>query len=262
MIPASPRLSLVVPLFNEEQAIPKLIAALDTLMSALPDLQFEILLVDDGSTDQTPVLIADIARQDSRYRVIELSRNFGKEAALTAGLDHASGNAVVPFDADLQDPPDLIPKMVDAWRAGAEMVLARRVDRSSDSPGKRLSANWFYRVHNLISRHQIPENVGDFRLMDQVVVDALKRLPERERFMKGLYAWVGFRTAVIDYQRPARSAGSSKFSAWKLWNFALDGITSFSTLPLRIWTYFGVAAAICALLYSVVIVLRVSCFSE
>jgi glycosyltransferase involved in cell wall biosynthesis len=188
--------------------------------------------------------------------VIELSRNFGKEAALTAGIDAAKGDAVIPIDGDLQDPPDLIIAMVAAWRAGAEVVLARRADRSSDSFLKRFTARWFYRINNRLSSIQIPDGVGDFRLMDRVAVDALKQLTEQQRFMKGLFAWVGFRTVTLDYVRQPRQAGTSKFSGWKLWNFAIDGITSFSSAPLKLWSYVGGIGAVLTLGYAVFIVAR------
>jgi glycosyltransferase involved in cell wall biosynthesis len=192
-----------------------------------------------------------------RFRVVELSRNFGKEAALTAGLDAAVGDAVIPIDADLQDPPSLIGKLIRAWEdSGADVVLAKRKDRNSDSLAKRFSAAAFYDMHNWVSQIKIPANVGDCRLMTRVVVDALKQLPEKQRFMKGLFAWVGFKTVTIEYTREKRFAGSSKFSGWKLWNFALEGITSFSSLPLRIWTYIGMVGALVTLGYGLFIVLR------
>jgi glycosyltransferase involved in cell wall biosynthesis len=187
--------------------------------------------------------------------VIELSRNFGKEAALTAAIDAAKGAAVVPIDADLQDPPELIGEMLKRWEEGADVVLAQRADRKSDSFLKRFTANTFYRCYDSIAEVKIPGNVGDFRLMDRRVVEALKLMPERQRFMKGLFAWVGFRTAIVKYARKPRCAGQSKFSGWKLWNFALEGITGFSTAPLRIWTYIGFACAFLTLCYGLYIVL-------
>jgi glycosyltransferase involved in cell wall biosynthesis len=185
-----------------------------------------------------------------------LSRNFGKEAALTAGIDAARGDAVIPIDADLQDSPELIVRLVEEWKRGFEVVLAKRADRRADSFAKRLTALLFYKVHNSISEPVIPENVGDFRLMDRKVVDAIKQLPERRRFMKGIFAWVGFRSTTIEYVRDPRIAGASRFSAWKLWNLALEGITSFSTAPLRIWTYLGLAVASLAFVYAGFIVMR------
>jgi glycosyltransferase involved in cell wall biosynthesis len=243
-------LSLVVPFYNEGQLIHAFRDAILPCLDAVPDSDWEIVCVDDGSTDATLEQLVALAEADPRFRVLELSRNFGKEAALTAGIDAASGDAVIPFDADLQDPPELIAQMVAAWRAGAEVVLARRSDRSTDSVMKRRSAAWFYRLHNRMSKTKIPENVGDFRLMDRVVVEALKQLPERQRFMKGLFAWVGFRTVTIDYARAPRGAGVSKFSAWALWSFALEGFTSFSTVPLKIWTYLGAVGAVGSFVYA------------
>lgn len=197
-----------------------------------------------------------LAQADPRFRVLEFSRNFGKEAALTAGIDAARGEAVIPIDADLQDPPGLIADMVKAWREGAEVVLAKRVDRSSDGVLKRKTAAWFYQLHNKLSKTKIPENVGDFRLMDRAVVNALKQLPERQRFMKGLFAWVGFRTVTLDYTRAPRAAGETKFSGLALWNFAMEGFTSFSTAPLKVWTYLGALSAVLTFLYAVYIVIR------
>ena len=248
--------SLIVPCYNEALAIRVFTARVLPVLEAIADTSWEIVFVDDGSTDATLDELLSLARADARFRVVELSRNFGKEAALTAGIDAARGHAVIPIDADLQDPPELIADMVAAWRAGAEMVLARRTDRLSDGLLKRQTASWFYRLHNRLSKTRIPENVGDFRLMDRVVVQALKRLPERQRFMKGLFAWVGFRTVTLDYVRSPRAAGQSKFSGFALWNFAMEGVTSFSTAPLKIWTYLGASGAILALLYALYILLR------
>ncbi len=246
--------SIVVPCFNEADGIDQFRATLLPVLEAIPGITWEIICVDDGSTDATlPALIA-IAKDDGRFKVVELSRNFGKEAAMTAGLDAAKGDAVVPIDADLQDPPELIGQMIEAWRAGAEVVLARRSDRSSDGMMKRKTASWFYALHNRMSKTQIPENVGDFRLLDRVVVEALKTLPERQRFMKGLFAWVGFRTVTIDYARAKRAAGATKFSGFALWNFALEGLTSFSTAPLKIWTYIGAGGALLTFLYILFII--------
>lgn len=249
-------ISLVVPFFNEADAIRPFYEAVMPCLEAIPGTEWEIVCVDDGSRDATLAKLVALAAVDKRFRVIEFSRNFGKEAALTAGMNAARGEAVVPLDADLQDPPGLIADMVAAWRAGAEVVLARRVDRSSDGVLKRKTAAWFYRVHNRMSKTKIPENVGDFRLMDRVVVDALKQLPERQRFMKGLFAWVGFRTVTIDYTRASRAAGESKFSGFALWNFAMEGVTSFSTAPLKIWTYLGAAGAVGTFFYAMFIVFR------
>ena len=249
--------SVVVPFYNEAGGVEPFYAALAAALGRLPAYRFEIVCVDDGSSDGTLAELVALTARDARVRVLELSRNFGKEAALTAGIDAARGDAVIAIDADLQDPPELIARLLEPWSAGADVVLARRTDRSSDSFLKRTSAGLFYRIHNRLSSVQIPENVGDFRLLDRRVVDALKTLPERQRFMKGLFAWIGFKTVAVDYARRSRSSGSSKFSGWRLWNFALEGITSFSTVPLRVWTYVGALGALATFLYALFIIARV-----
>lgn len=259
---ARPLVSIVTPFYNEGLAIDAFFAELAPIFDAIPEYRFEIVCIDDGSRDDTAARLDAAAARDPRVRVFELTRNFGKEAALTAGLDHARGDAVIPLDADLQDPPQLIPLMLERWREGAEVVVAKRRDRTSDSFAKRATAIWFYRLHNALSELKIPENVGDFRLMDRQVVDALRELPERHRFMKGLFAWVGFRTVLVEYQRASRVAGRTKFSGWRLWNFALEGITSFSTAPLRIWTYIGGAIALIAFGYGGFIALRTILFGN
>jgi glycosyltransferase involved in cell wall biosynthesis len=255
-------ISLVVPFYNEAEAIPHLRATLLPCLEAIPDTTWEIICIDDGSTDTTLLQLVALAQADGRFRVIEFSRNFGKEAALTAGISAARGTAVIPLDADLQDPPELIAQMVAAWRAGAEVVLARRIDRTSDGLLKRKTAAWFYRLHNRMSHTKIPENVGDFRLMDRIVVNALNQLPERQRFMKGLFAWVGFHTVTIDYARAPRAAGTTKFSGFALWNFALEGFTSFSTAPLKLWTYLGALTATGTVLYTLFIVIYTAVFGN
>lgn len=249
-------ISIVVPFYNEEAGVALFHETLSRLMSQLSQVDFEVVCVDDGSKDCTLALLQDVAKCDGRFVVVEFSRNFGKEAALTAGLDVARGDAVIPMDADLQDPPEMIEAMIRAWEQGNEVVLARRVDRSSDTLLKRKTAEMFYRVHNRLSQVKIPENVGDFRLIDRVVVDALKRLPEQQRFMKGLFAWVGYRTTTIDYVRRERATGETKFSGWKLWNFALEGITSFSIAPLKVWSYLGGLGALVSMVYAAFIVMR------
>jgi polyisoprenyl-phosphate glycosyltransferase len=248
-------LTLAVPFYNEAATIQAFADAMLPVLDAVPDTQWEIVCVDDGSTDGTLLKLVALAQADRRFRVLEFSRNFGKEAALTAAIDAATGEAVIPIDADLQDPPELIAQMVQAWRAGAEVVLARRSDRSADGMLKRQTAAWFYKLHNRLSQTRIPENVGDFRLIDRVVVEALKQLPERQRFMKGLFAWVGFRTTTIDYVRAPRTAGETKFSGFALWNFAIEGVTSFSTAPLKIWTYLGALCAFGTALYAIYMII-------
>jgi polyisoprenyl-phosphate glycosyltransferase len=250
-------ISIVCPFYNEGPGVAEFYAAMTREVAGLTNYDFEFVCVDDGSQDDTLPRLINLAEQDARFRIVELSRNFGKEAALTAGLDAAQGDAVIPIDADLQDPPALIGQLVQAWEeSGADVVLAKRKDRNSDSLAKRFSAAAFYDMHNWVSQIKIPANVGDCRLMTRVVVDALKQLPEKQRFMKGLFAWVGFKTVTIEYTREKRFTGTSKFSGWKLWNFALEGITSFSSLPLRIWTYIGMIGALVTLGYGLFIVLR------
>jgi len=251
-----PLISVIVPCYNESEAIQHFYRSIISLFDALPQVRFEVVFVDDGSTDDTLQKLTAIVGLDERFRVVELSRNFGKEAALTAAIDHARGDAIIPMDADLQDPPEVVEDLIAEWQRGAEVVLARRVDRQSDSFLKRKTASMFYRLHNRLSAIKIPEDVGDFRLMDRVAVEALRLLPERQRFMKGLFAWVGFKTVTVDYTRQARAAGTTKFSGWKLWNFAIEGITSFSAAPLKIWTYVGGVGAIASLSYAFFIVVR------
>lgn len=248
--------SLVVPFYNESEGVTLFYDAVVGVFSTLPGFDLEVICIDDGSNDDTLSKLIGLIERDPRFKVIELSRNFGKEAALTAGIDAARGDAVIPFDADLQDPPEVILKLLEQWVKGAEVVLARRADRSSDAFLKQKTAAYFYKIHNSLSSIKIPDNVGDFRLMDRIVVDALKKLPERQRFMKGLFAWIGYKTVTVDYSRNARAAGTTKFSGWKLWNFAVEGITSFSTVPLRIWTYIGGAGALFTIIYGLFIILR------
>ena len=255
-------LTLAVPFYNEAATIQGFADAILPVLDAIADTQWEIVCVDDGSSDGTLLKLVALAQVDKRFRVLEFSRNFGKEAALTAAIDAAQGQAVIPIDADLQDPPALIAQMVQEWRNGAEVVLARRTDRSSDGVLKRQTAAWFYKLHNRLSKTKIPENVGDFRLMDRIVVEALKQLPERQRFMKGLFAWVGFRTVTLDYVRAPRLAGETKFSGFALWNFALEGVTGFSTAPLKIWTYIGALCALGTLLYAIYIVVLTALYGN
>ena len=255
-----PLVSIVTPFYNEGEGVKHFYQVIGETMEKLPDFDFEIICVDDGSRDNTLEQLIAISKADPRVTVLEFSRNFGKEPAMTAGIDATAGDCVIPIDADLQDPPALIAEMLKKWQEGAEVVLAKRVDRSTDSYAKRTTALMFYRLHNALSSLQIPENVGDYRLMDRVVVDALKQLPERQRFMKGLFAWVGFKTATVEYVRDARLVGESKFSGWKLWNFAIEGITSFSLVPLKIWVYIGGLGALFAILYATFIIVRTIIF--
>jgi polyisoprenyl-phosphate glycosyltransferase len=256
-----PLISIIVPVKDEEDAIRPFVEQVsDVLQRIVRKDDWEILFVDDGSTDETIAAIAAAHFGDPRVRAISLSRNFGKEAAITAGLEHARGQAVVPMDVDMQDPPEVLVEMVAKWREGYEMVFGVRRDRASDSMSKRMTAGLFYRAHNLISNDKIPENAGDFRLLDRKVVDAIRALPERNRFMKGLFAWAGFRQAAVEYDRVERNVGASKFKYRQLWTLALDGITSASTAPLRVWSYAGAIIAFLAMCYAVFITSRTLLF--
>ena len=250
------KLSLVIPMHNEAEVLDMLFARIDDVTGLL-GLETEIVCVDDGSTDATLELLEERARTDIRLRVLSLARNFGKEAALTAGLDSTHGDLIVPLDADLQDPPELLIEFVQLWEQGYDVVYGIRSDRASDGVAKRVTANGFYRVFNKLSDFPIPADTGDFRLMDRQVVEALRRLPERNRFNKGLFAWVGYKQIGIPYIRPARAAGNSSWASPALWRLALDGITSFSTAPLRIWTVVGLSAAALAGLAAIALIVRV-----
>ena len=255
----SVELSLVVPVKDEETAIAPFLARVVAVLEAVDDpvaTSFEILFVDDGSSDTTLELIRQAHARDPRVRGISLSRNFGKEAALSAGIDVARGKSVVPLDVDLQDPPEALPSMIAKWRDGYDVVYGVRDNRETDSFPKRLTADLYYRAHNWLSTDKIPEHAGDFRLLDRRVVDVIRRMPERNRFMKGLFAWAGFRQAAVSYHREERKVGTTKYNYWKLWTLAIDGITSASTVPLRIWSYLGATVALGALAYAIFIIVR------
>ncbi|WP_434637897.1 glycosyltransferase family 2 protein [Sulfurimonas sp. NW7] len=255
----SPFLSIVVPCYNEEDVINVFLNKIFSVLEYV-DEDFEIVFVNDGSRDSTLSVLKEKSKEYDNVRVINLSRNFGKEAALTAGIDASKGEVVVPIDVDLQDPPELILDFIKKYKEGYDVVVGKRVDRTTDSVAKRISAEFFYKIHNKISDIEIPHNVGDYRLMSRRVVNELKKLPESQRFMKGLFAWLGFKTAVVEYKRDARIAGDSSFNGWKLWNFALDGITSFSTAPLRVWLYIGLGLAFISFIYGSWIILKTLLF--
>lgn len=242
------KISLIVPVYNEEETIPIFYSTIRSF-PAFENLDVEIIFINDGSQDNTPDLIHALSIADSSIIALHFMRNFGKEAALMAGLEHCSGDVVIPIDVDLQDPINIIPLMIEKWLAGADIVLAKRCDRSSDSFIKRTTAFLFYKLHNKISDLQIEENVGDFRLISKNIVENIKKMPEINLFMKGILSWTGGKVDIIEYTRAARIAGHTKFNGWKLWNLALEGITSFSTVPLRIWTYIGSCIALLAFIY-------------
>ncbi len=253
--PVRPTLVVVVPAYNEAAVLARFHARLVAVLDGL-DVDGGVIYVDDGSRDATWQVIEDIAAGDARVAALRLARNFGKEAALTAGLDQVDADLALVIDADLQDPPELIPKFLARWREGYDVVYGQRLARDGETWLKRATAAAFYRVMQRLSATPIPPDTGDFRLMSRRVLDALRGLRERQRFMKGIFAWVGFRQCALPYRRDPREAGTSKFNYWKLWNFALEGITSFSTAPLRVATYVGLVTALAAFGYGLWIVAK------
>ena len=252
-------LSIVVPVYNESLNLHHLCERLQGVLLSL-NITYEIVLINDGSRDDTLEVARHCQQCYANLVVIDLSRNFGKEIAMTAGIDHARGRALIPIDADLQDPPELIVTMLEKWREGYDVVCATRRERLGEGWLKRFTAAGFYQTISKMSSVPIPANTGDFRLLDRTVVEALKQLPERTRFMKGLFAWVGYRQITIYFDRAPRFAGQTTWNYWKLWNFALDGITAFSSLPLKVWSYLGVSIAICSLLYAIILIIRTLIF--
>jgi len=250
-----PDISIIVPCYNEEKNLANFF---DLILTVLQDLDqtYEIICINDGSTDATLELLVEQHNENPCIKIINFSRNFGKETALTAGLHHSRGKAVIPIDADLQDTPGLIPALVEKWQEGYDVVYAVRRKRFGETLMKRLTADIFYRLINLFSETPIPKNTGDFRLMDRRVVDVLNQIPERTRFMKGLFAWVGFKQVGITYDRPPRHRGKTKWTYWNLWNFALDGITLFSTAGLKMWTYVGFLCSFLSFCYASFLIIR------
>lgn len=253
------QLSIVVPCYNEE---PNLDYLLFRLLAVIEPLQitYEIICVNDGSQDNTLAKLIKHHHLNSNIKVINLSRNFGKEIALTAGLDHARGAAVIPIDADLQDPPELIVEMLEKWREGYDVVYAKRRSRHGETWLKQITANGFYRLLQKMTPVHIPQDTGDFRLMDRQVVEALKKLPETHRFMKGLFGWVGFKQTALEYDRLPRYKGRTKWNYWQLWNLAIEGITSFSALPLKVWSYMGLLISLGAFIYALFLIVRTLIF--
>jgi polyisoprenyl-phosphate glycosyltransferase len=245
-----PFVSLVVPMFNEEDGIERFFAKVKEVM-ARSGAEYEIIAVDDGSSDDTLLRLRTQRAMDPRIKIVALSRNFGKESAETAGILYARGDAVIPIDADLQDPPELILSFLEKYAEGYDMVYGIRRSRAGDTAPKRLTAAGFYNVFNRLSPHKIPVNAGDFRLMDRAVVAAFSELPERNRFLKGLFPWVGFKQIGIPFERTARLAGKTKYNYWGMWNNAIDGITAFSTAPLKLWSYVGGLVAVLSFLLAI-----------
>lgn len=241
-------LTVLVPAYNEADGLGDFHASLAAVLDTIPGTT-KVLYVDDGSSDGTWAAITALGAADARVTGLRLSRNFGKEAAMTAGLDNVDADAVVVIDADLQDPPELIPELLERWRAGYDVVYATRRVREGESGLKRLTSKAFYRVMEKLSDTPVPRDTGDFRLLSRRAVEALRQLRERQRFMKGLFTWVGFRQLSVVYHRDPRHAGETKWNYWRLWNFALDGITSFSSAPLKVATYFGLLSAVASFLF-------------
>jgi glycosyltransferase involved in cell wall biosynthesis len=252
---------VVAPVYNEEAVLPEFHRRLAQVLDRL-EASVEVVYVNDGSRDRTLSLLQGLHAQDARVAVVNLSRNFGKEIALTAGLDHARGEAVVVIDSDLQDPPELILELIARWREGYDVVYATRTARAGETFVKKLTAKYFYRLMKLMSRVEIPADTGDFRLLSRRAVDALVKLREHHRFMKGLFAWIGYPHTSVAYERDPRFAGETKWSYWRLWNFAIEGITSFTTGPLKIASYVGLITATVAFLYAVWIVYKTLRFGD
>jgi glycosyltransferase involved in cell wall biosynthesis len=246
-----PVLSIVAPAYNEARNLAAFLAAIVPVLEGVGET-WEIVFVDDGSRDDTLGMLLAARANEPRIKVVSLARNFGKDIALTAGLHHARGRAVIPIDCDLQHPPELIPPMVAKWRAGADMVVGVRAKRAEEGWFRRSAAQAYYGVMRRMTNVHIPPNAGDYRLLDRKIVDVIKEMPERTRFMKGIFAWPGFKTETIEFEANVRAGGRSTWSLFKLWRFALDGLFSFSTVPLKIWTYIGGLAAAGAFVYLVV----------
>jgi polyisoprenyl-phosphate glycosyltransferase len=254
-------LSVIVPIFDEEAVLPDFHRRLASVLDGI-DADAEIVYVNDGSKDRTRALLTELHGADPRVAVIDFTRNFGKEVAMSAGLDAAAGDAVVVIDADLQDPPELIPDMIAAWQDGFDIVLMRRRTRAEESWLRKMTARLFYRAMGGLGNTGIPADVGDFRLLSRRATAALRRLPERTRFMKGLFAWIGFPATEIAYDRDGRFAGHSKWSYWRLWNFALEGITSFSVVPLKLASYVGLATAFIAFIYGLKVIVATLLYGD
>ncbi len=252
------QISLIAPFYNEgHESVNRFYREIKDKFIDNIQYDYEIICIDDGSTDDTLISLQKLQSIDPNIIILEFSRNFGKESALSAGLENCSGDAAIPIDADLQDPPELCLKMIEKWELGADIVAAKRTRRDYDSFIKKSTANSFYYLHNKLSDIHIEPNVGDFRLLDRCVIDTINKLPETQRFMKGLFTWVGFNVEIIEYERPKRINGKTKFSNWKLWNFALEGFTSFSTVPLRLWTYIGIIGSILSIIFAFKIIFDV-----
>lgn len=254
-------LSIIIPFYNEQEVIEECQSRLSSAVQSI-DMNVEMIYINDGSKDNTLSILTKLLKTDPRIKIIDLSRNFGKEIAMTAGIDAAKGDAVIVIDADLQDPPELMVDMVTKWREGFDVVYAKRVERKGESFMKKLTASLFYKLINKISDTEIPENVGDFRLMSRQAVNALNEVRERKRFMKGLFAWIGFPQTAIEYSRDPRFAGETNWNYGKLIKFAVEGISSFTQEPLRLATYAGFLTALSAFLFGLYFVVKTLIFGE
>ncbi len=250
------KISIIAPFFNEEESLPIFLEEVLNIIEELVEYNFEIIFIDDGSTDNSLVFLKEKAKENKNIIVLELSRNFGKEAALTAGIDMAVGSAIIPIDVDLQDPPILIKKMIKQWESGSDVVLAKRENRSNENFLKRISASFFYKIYSFFVGNSKISNVGDFRLIDKRVVDNIKNLKEKNRYMKGLLSWPGFSSTEIPYTRNKRKAGKSKFTFLKLLNLGFEGVTSFSVLPLKFFTFIGFVGIIFSFFFAIIILFQ------
>lgn len=254
-------ITVVVPVYNEEKCIRVFHERLSAALNGLKT-NAEIIYVNDGSEDSTLIEIKSMKESDERITLLDLSRNFGKEIAVTAGLDYSSGDAVVVIDADLQDPPEVIPELVRYWKEGYDVVYGRRVSRSGETLFKRLTSYYFYRLIHMVNKVKIPKDVGDFRLLNRRAVDSIKQLREQHRFMKGLFSWIGFSQVEVPYHREPRHSGQTKWSYFRLWNFALEGVTSFTIAPLKFSTYLGLLVALGSFIYAVYIIYKTMVYGD
>ncbi len=252
---------IIVPAYNEEEVLPEFHKRISTVLDSMP-VKFEIMYVNDGSTDNTSLVLKELYEKDHRVSIIDLSRNFGKEIAMTAGLDYSKGDSVIIIDADLQDPPELIPEFIKHWIDGYDVVYGKRIERAGESMVKKMTANTFYRLIHNMGKVKVPEDTGDFRLLSRKAVDALKPLREQHRFMKGLFTWIGYTQKEVLYKRDPRYAGHTKWNYWKLWNFALEGITSFTISPLKIASYLGLLTALTSFVYALYIVYKTIIYGD
>ena len=257
----APVLSVLVPVYNEIEVLPEFHRRMTAVLRTCVDT-YEVVYVNDGSSDGSLQWLQQLCADDPDVALVDLSRNFGKEIAMAAGLDHVRGEAVVVIDADLQDPPELIARLLEQWRAGFDNVYARRRQRDGETWLKKASASWFYRLIGKLSRVAIPQDTGDFRLLSRRAVEALRALREQHRFMKGLFAWIGYPSIAVEYDRDPRLAGQTKFNYWKLWNFAIEGITSFTIAPLKLATYLGLLVAMLAFVAMAVLIAKTLLYGE